>query len=305
VSYRVETTRGTWRAEAIVIATGQCDTPSFPAIGQKFSPYFHQLHSSEYRSPQALAQGGVLVVGASASGIQIAEELHQSGRQVILAAGRHTRLPRHYRGRDIMWWQDRLGILDDRSADVSDLAGARRQPSLQMAGRRGPSLDLARLRNSGLRVMGRAVDVSGTMMGFANDLAETTAIAERKLDRMLARIDEGIRRWGLCAETAEKRDPVILESPACRLDLAASGVRTVIWATGYRPQYPWLHLPIVGEKGQLLEHGGITSAPGVYALGLRWLRRRSSSFIRGIRHDAAELSLEIERFVAARRVKAA
>jgi putative flavoprotein involved in K+ transport len=304
-NYRVETTQGTWRADAIVIATGQCETPLIPAIGGKLSAYFHQLHSSEYRSPEALARGGVLVVGASASGIQIAEELHQSGRQVILAAGHHTRLPRHYRGRDIMWWLDRLGMLDDRAADLPDLASARRQPSLQIAGRHEPALDLAHLRNAGVRVMGRAVDVSGTMMDFANDLAETTAIAERKLARTLARIDEGIRRWGIRAGASEQREPVLLESLAVRFDLAAAGVRSVIWATGYRPEYPWLDLPIVNEKGQILEHGGVTAAPGVYVLGLRWLRRRSSSFIQGIGRDAAELAWEVERFVAARRLKAA
>jgi putative flavoprotein involved in K+ transport len=304
-NYRIESTQGTWSAQAIVIATGQCSTPHVPAIGQALSPCFDQLHSSGYRSPQSLVNGGVLVVGASASGIQIAEELHQSGRQVILAAGRHTRLPRRYRGRDIMWWLDRLGILDDRSADISDLASARRQPSLQLAGRDEPSLDLARLRAAGVRVMGRAVSVSRTMLDFANDLAETTAAAEHTLNRMLARIDEGIWRWGIRADMPDKRDSVVLESIAARLDLAASGVRTIVWATGYRPEYRWLDLPNMNHKGQLLGHGGITAMPGIYVLGLRWLRRRSSSFIQGIGRDATELAWEIERFVATRHLKAA
>lgn len=303
--YRIATTQGTWRAEAVVIATGQCSTPSVPAIARALSPYFHQLHSSEYRSPQSLTDGGVLVVGASASGIQIAEELHQSGRHVILAAGGHTRLPRRYRGRDIMWWLDRLGILDDRSANIADLESARRLPSLQIAGRHDPSIDLAQLRTAGVRVMGRAVGVSGTMMDFANDLAETTAVAEKKLKRMLDRIDTIIRSWGIRAEFPENRDPVILKSVAARIDLAAAGIRTIVWATGYRPDYRWLDLPLLDEAGRVVERDGITRAPGVYILGLRWLRRRSSSFIQGIGRDAAELAFEVERFVAARRTQAA
>jgi len=303
--YQVETSAGAWRATALVVATGQCDSPCIPPVAQQLSPYFHQLHAALYRSPQALPEGGVLIVGASASGLQIAEELHQAGRHVTLSSGRHNRLPRHYRGRDIMWWLDRLGILDDRPADVPDLGDAHRQPSLQMVGRRAPSLDLALLRKAGVRVMGRAVMASRTAMDFANDLAATTAAAEHKLVRMLERIDRGIDQRGISAGAAEPRAPVLLDAPAARIDLAASGVRTVIWATGYRLHYPWLDVPVLDRHGTIVEQGGITAAPGLYVLGLRWLRRRSSSFITGTGRDAHELTREVASFVGRRQVKVA
>jgi putative flavoprotein involved in K+ transport len=302
--YHVETTRSSWRAAAVVIATGQCETPHVPAIAQQLSPYFHQLHSAQYRSPQSLT-GGVLVVGASASGLQIAEEIHQAGRHVTLSVGRHTRLPRRYRGHDIMWWLDRLGMLDDRPADVPDLGNARGQPSLQIAGRREPSLDLARLRNAGVCVMGRAAGAYRTAVDFANDLADTTLAAEHKLARMLERIDRGIRDRGIPAASPEPREPVLLGAHAGRIDLAASGVRTIIWATGYRPRYAWLDVPVLDRCGDIVENGGITAAPGLYVLGLRWLRRRSSSFIEGAGRDAAELAWEVERFVTRRHLRAA
>jgi putative flavoprotein involved in K+ transport len=303
--YRVETTDGAWRVRAVVIATGQCGSPCIPDVAQQLSPYFNQLHAALYRSPQALPAGGVLIVGASASGLQIAEELHQAGRHVTLSSGRHTRLPRHYRGRDIMWWLDRLGILDDRRADVPDLGDAHRQPSLQLVGRRAPSLDLALLRKAGVRVMGRAVTASRTSIDFANDLAATTAAAEQKLVRMLERIDRGIDLRGMRAGAPEPHEPVLLDAPASRIDLAASGVRTVIWATGYRPRYPWLAVPVLDRHGDIVEDGGITAAPGLYVLGLRWLRRRSSSFITGTGRDACELAREIASFVGQRQMKVA
>ena len=303
--YLVDTAGAAWRAKAVVVATGQCETPYVPPVARQLSSYFHHLHAAQYRSPQALPDGGVLIVGASASGLQIAEEIHQAGRHVTLSAGRHSLLPRHYRGRDIMWWLDRLGILDDRPVDVPDLGDARRQPSLQLVGRRAPSLDLALLRAAGVRVMGRAVEAHNTAMDFANDLAETTSVAERKLAKMLERIDHGIRQYGIRAHEPEPRAPILLNAPAARIDLAASGVRTVIWATGYRPRYAWLDVPVLNSCGDIVEDGGLTAAPGLYVLGLRWLRRRSSSFIAGAGRDATELARDVAAFVTRHRMRAA
>lgn len=303
--YRIETTRGAWQAAAVVIATGQCEQPAIPTMARNLSPAIHQLSAATYRSPQAVPAGGVLVVGASASGLQIAEEIRRSGRRVVLAAGRHARLPRRYRGRDIMWWLDRLGILDDRAANLPDLCDARRQPSLQLVGRREPTLDLAVLREAGVQVVGRARAADAATMRFAGDLAETTAAAERKLERMLNRIDRAIAERGLTADAPEPRVPVLLDQPAARIDLAAVGISTVIWATGYRPRYRWLAVPVFDARGDIAEDGGVTAAPGLYILGLRWLRRRSSSFIAGAGRDAEELAAHITRFVARNRIKAA
>jgi len=146
---------------------------------------------------------------------------------------------------------------------------------------------------------------SRTAMDFANDLAATTAAAEHKLVRMLERIDRGIDQRGISAGAPEPRAPVLLDAPAARIDLAASGVRTVIWATGYRLHYPWLDVPVLDRHGTIVEQGGITAAPGLYVLGLRWLRRRSSSFITGTGRDAHELTREVASFVGRRQVKVA
>jgi len=302
--YCIETERVTLACAAVVVATGQCETPFIPAMARQLSGSIHQLPAAAYRCPDALPAGGVLVVGASASGLQIADEIHRSGRRVVLAAGRHARLPRRYRGHDIMWWLDRLGILDDRPS-VADPGDAHRQPSLQLIGRRDRTLDLAVLRDAGVQVVGRACAADRTIMRFAGDLAETTASAERKLARMLARIDHAIVQRGLVADAAEPRAPLWLDQPATRIDLAAAGIATVIWATGYRRQYPWLAVPVLDARGDIVHDGGVTPAPGLYVLGLRWLRRRSSSFIDGTGRDAHELAGHVAQFVARRRIKAA
>lgn len=302
--YRVDTARGTWRAAAIVIATGQCEQPFVPAMAQKLSPAVYQLPAARYRCPDALPDAGVLIVGASASGVQIAEEIRHTGRPVTLAVGQHSRLLRHYRGRDIMAWLDCLGILNDRPADIPDLGNARRQPSLQLVGRPQPALDLRALREIGVRVTGRALAAGRTTMEFAGDLAATTEAAEQRLARMLARVDRLIAERGLDADDPEPRDPLRLDEPPARIDLAQAGIATVIWATGYQPRYPWLALPVL-ENGEVAEQGGITAAPGVFILGLRWLRRRSSSFIEGTGRDATELAVHVADHVARRARRAA
>ncbi len=182
-----------WSARAVVIATGHCDTPQVPAMARALPESVRQITPGRYRNPSALPEGGVLVVGASASGVQIAHELGAAGRAVTLAVGRHVRLPRCYRGRDIIWWLDRAGVLDERIDRVPDPEAARAQPSLQLVG--DPAcrpLDLAVLAAAGVRLNGRALGVDGARMHFAGDLAETPAAAERKLVRLRARIDRFI-----------------------------------------------------------------------------------------------------------------
>lgn len=296
-AYRVVTSRGRWEAAAVVIATGQCESPFVPDLAGSLSPAIHQISAANYRNPDALPAGGVLIVGASASGIQISDELQNAGRPVTLSVGRHTRLPRSYRGRDIMWWLDRLGILDERAMAARDLDRLRRQPSLQLIGRPDRGIDLAYLRESGARIVGRAVDAGAGHMDFAGDLAETTAAAERKLARLIARIDEAVERKGMSFGKAESIAPVVLDCPATRVDFAASDIGTVIWATGYKSRYQWLRVPVLTAQGEIEHDGGVTASPGLYVLGLRWLRRRSSSFIAGSGLDAHELADEIARWL--------
>ena len=286
--YRVETDRGAWTARAVVIATGHCDRPAVPAMARDLPAVVRQVVPSDYRNPDRLPAGGVLVVGASATGVQLAEELHRSGRPVTLSAGRHTRLPRLYRGRDIMWWMDRIGVLDETAAQVPDLARARGQPSLQLVGhpdRR--TIDLGSLQALGVRVVGRSAGVDGHTVCLRDDLAETAAAAQRRLDRLLARIDASPLAAGLPAEDVP---PLVLGPSPAALDLRAEGIRTVLWATGYRRDYRWLKVPVLDAGGELIHHGGITPSPGLYVLGLRFLRRRKSNFIDGVGADAEELA---------------
>jgi putative flavoprotein involved in K+ transport len=188
--YRLSTSRGDWHARVVVIATGHCDVPAIPAYAGRLSAAVHQVTPSDYRNPTRLPAGGVLVVGASATGVQIAEELQRSGRPVTIAVGRHTRLPRLYRGKDIWWWLERIGVLDETTATVSDLRRSRREPSYQLIGsadRR--TLDLAALQAMGVRLVGRAFDAQGTLMHLRDDLADNVASAQAALERLLARVD--------------------------------------------------------------------------------------------------------------------
>jgi len=294
VAYRVETDQGEWQAENVVIATGYCDVPYVPPIATQLAPDIAQLVPSQYRNPASLREGGVLVVGASASGVQLADEIHASGRPVTLAVGRHMRLPRVYRGRDILWWLDAMGVFDESAADVFDIEISRRQPSLQLVGRPDrATLDLPLLEARGVRLAGRAVSVDGASVGFADDLVAHTASADVRLARLLARIDEYATAAGLDASVGppEPFVPFVWPAPApASLDLRREGVRTVIWATGFRRNYSWLRVPVLDERGEIRHEGGVTPAPGLYVLGLYFQRRRKSSFIDGVGDDASVLA---------------
>ncbi|WP_237212934.1 NAD(P)-binding domain-containing protein [Falsiroseomonas oryziterrae] len=300
--YLLETSRGTWRARAVIIATGHCGLPAVPRFAAALCPSVVQLTPSAYRNPGALPDGGVLVVGAAASALQIAEELRLSGRPVVLAAGRHTRAPRSYRGRDIWWWMDRAGMLEDRAEDQPDLARARAQPSLQLVGGPPPrDLDLPTLRALGVRVVGRMRGAAGRVVQFAGDLAENVAGAQRPLESMLARIDPLADAIGAPRERWPSM-PRGFGAGAAVLDLGAERIRSIVWATGYRRDTVWLHVPgLVDETGELRHRGGVTPSPGLYVIGLRFLRRRSSNFIGGVGADATALAADAAGYLAARR----
>ena len=298
--YRAVTSRGVFEARTAVIATGACDRPQVPAMARNLAGGILQIAPSDYRRPGLLPAGGVLVVGASASGTQIADEIRRSGRSVTLAAGRHTRLPRSYRNRDITWWLDQAGIFHERHDEVADLEAARRQPSLQLIGtpeRR--SLGLTELAASGVRLVGYLVDIDGHALRFAADLARHAAAADQKLARVLDRIDDHIVRHGLgeLAGPVDRPAPQTVESSIGALDLRREGIRTVIWATGFRRDYSWLKVPVLGADGEIRHDGGIVPRPGLYALGLRFMRRRNSNFIDGVGVDAAEIAAHLAGFL--------
>ena len=297
-AYGVVTDRGTWRARSVVIATGHCDVPLVPSFAARLSPAIHQLSPSRYRNPGQLPDGGVLVVGASASGAQLADELRDAGRKVYLSAGRHTRLPRRYRGRDILRWLDAMGILDETADQVWDLEASRRAPSFQLVGRPDhSSLDLGILQARGVRLLGTAVDADLSRIGFCDDLAATVARSDAKLTRLLTRIESFVTRAGLETEVGDPEPipPVSPEPAPTELDLRREGITTVLWATGFRRRYDWLRVPVLDARGELRQTGGVTDSPGLYAIGLRFMRRRNSSFIDGVGADAFELSAHIAR----------
>jgi putative flavoprotein involved in K+ transport len=288
--YRVTTTDGGWSARNVIVAAGP--RPRVPQLGEGLSPDVWQVHTNRYRNPSQLPEGGVLVVGASASGVQVAAELRRAGRDVVLAVGTHTRLPRRYRGMDIMWWLEQLGALDRTVDDVGDARRARREPSSQLTGGSGgQGLDLGTLRDLGVLITGRLTGVDDHRVSFAVDLPATTTAAEARLRRTLARIDEHVTASGLDREVhaPEEIPAVTLTGGPESLDLRAAGISTVVWATGFEFRHPWLHVPVFDTGGEIQQYRGVTAAPGLYVMGLRFMHRRNSQFIDGARHDAMSI----------------
>jgi putative flavoprotein involved in K+ transport len=235
----------------------------------------------------------VLIVGASSTGVQLAEELHASGRPVVLAVGDHTRVPRRYRGRDIYAWMETAGILDEPPQETGNVSAARRQPSLQVVGRPdNRNLDLGVLSRQGIRLVGRLAGADGDVVEFAGDLERTTAASHARMTRILDRIDTCIESRGLEAPEADPgvRAPFLAASEQRMLDLQQARIRSVVWATGYGRRYPWLKAPVLDSNGEIIHRGGVTASPGLYVLGLTLLRRRRSPFIDGCALDAQDLA---------------
>ncbi|WP_448628440.1 flavin-containing monooxygenase [Geodermatophilus sp. URMC 64] len=286
--YRVDSSAGSWRARSVVVATGWCDRPFVPAAGAGLDPGIAQETAATYASPAALPPGGVLVVGASASGVQVADEIAATGRSVVLAVGAHTRLPRTYRGMDIAWWLSVMGVLDQRVAPAGRAAS---EPSLQLVGRPDRrDVDLPSLQGRGVVLGGRLAGIEGARVRFGPDLARTAADADARLAAQLRRIDAYARAVGLDDELDPPPPaPTAADTSAApaELDLAAAGIGSVVWATGYRRSYPWLHVPVLDAAGEIRHVAGSTAAPGLHVVGMRRQTRRSSTFLDGVRHDAA------------------
>jgi len=294
--YTVTTDGGTWHTRHLVVATGPHGVPVLPAgLADADVGPAEILTARDYRNPSRVAPGGVLVVGASASGVQIAEELQRAGRQVTLAVGRHTRVPRQYRGFDIHWWLEATGRLAPDRDRIEDREAIRREPSLQLIGRhhsRRPAseVDLAALQRHGVRLAGRLVEVAGGVARFDDCLADRMNEADATMHRLLDSVDRYAERAGLVREIWSPERPRPVPAPArppLSLDLRAEGITTVLVAAGYRSHHPWLHLPIVGVDGAIEQERGSTAAPGVYTVGQRLQHGRASGTIAGARHDAA------------------
>jgi putative flavoprotein involved in K+ transport len=299
--YHVATSSGDIRCRALVIASGACNLPSVPSIRSSIPATIEQFTPFDYRNPDRLPQGGVLVVGASATGIQLAAEIHQSGRPVTLSVGEHVRLPRTYRGRDVLWWMDASGVWNQRFDEIDDLTRARRLPSPQLVGTPDrTTLDLNVLSAMGIELVGRFAGVRDGRALFSGGLRNMFSLADLKMERLLDAFDEWARVNGRAADVneSERFEPTrVPPSSRLQLDLRNGELRSIVWATGFRPDYRWLQVPVVDAKGYLRHEGGVVDSPGMYALGLPVLRRRKSSFIHGVEDDARELTEHLARFL--------
>jgi putative flavoprotein involved in K+ transport len=303
--FEVVAANGEWQATTVVLASGPYHCSDLPAVARDLPATVTSITSAEYRNPDQLDDGGVLVVGAAATGIQLADEIQRSGRPVTLAVGGHVRLPRLYRGRDIMWWLDVAGVLNERYDEVDDIVRARHVASFQLVGSTSrATIDLNSLQRTGVRIVGRfaAVTADGVAQ-FSGSLRNQCALADLKLGRLLDTLDT----WSADHELDSSFDPPerpapteVPANPPLLLALRSGEIKTIIWATGYRPEYPWLRIPVLDGKGRVTHDGGVTACPGLYLLGANFLRRRKSGFIDGVGEDARDISAHLAAYLAQR-----
>jgi len=291
--YLVAADQGEWRCRAVVLATGAFNLPVVPPFASALPSRVTSLTPMEYRNAEQLSDGRVMVVGASATGVQIAAEVRRSGREVLLSVGEHVRGPRMYRGRDIHWWMEAAGVLDERFDEVDDIVRARRVPSMQLAGSdERATFDLNALTHIGIKLVGRFAGVSEGRAQFSGSLRNKCELADLKLGRLLNTIDEWATTSGLDDSIAppHRFEPTRIDSsPPLGIDLSSGEIETIIWATGFRPDYSWIDVDVLDNKGMIRHEGGIVESPGMYLLGTPFLRRRKSSFIDGARVDAEDL----------------
>jgi putative flavoprotein involved in K+ transport len=295
-AFRVDTDGGSWQARNVVVATGDSADPRIPPVAASAPRDLLQIHTNRYRNPAALPPGGILVVGAGPSGQQIAAELRRAKRPVVLAVGRHARMMRRYRGHDIFHWLRELGDLERTIDEVPDPAASTRTPSLPLTGANGgEQLDLAELDQLGVTIAGRLERFDGSRAVFSRDLQATVGDADRRMHRVLDRIDDHIEQAhaGRWPYGPDRVADVALPAGPPSLDLAADRISTVIWATGYRRIYPWLRLPVLDRNGEIAHRRGITRVRGLYVLGLKFQHRRWSHFIGGVGADAAFIARSV------------
>lgn len=291
--FDVTTSDGPVHARFVVAATGPFQRPIIPALVPE-SAGIPQIHSVDYHNPQQLPEGGVLVVGAGSSGVQIADEIQKSGRQVHLAVGPHDRPPRAYRGRDFCWW---LGVLG--KWDMTTPAAGAEHVTIAVSGANGGhTVDFRELAAGGIQLVGRANAFQDGVMRFGTDLATNIRNGDANLFALLDEADAHIERNGLdLPEEPSARDllpdPECMTDPVLELDLRDAGIRSIVWATGFAVDFGWLPEGAVDAQGKPRHQRGVAAEPGVYFLGLPWQSRRGSSFIWGVWHDAKYVADQI------------
>jgi putative flavoprotein involved in K+ transport len=303
--YHVATDDGEIRCRSVVVASGAANVPHVPKVREAVPPHIECFTAFDYGNTERLPRGGVLVVGASATGVQLADEIHRSGRPVTLSVGEHVRLPRTYRGRDVLWWMEHSGVWNQRYDEIDDLERARGLPSPQLIGTpERATLDLNVLRAAGVEIVGRLAAIRDGHALFSGGLRNQFALADLKMHRLLDTFDAWAGNTALDVEVGppERFEPTHAPaSPRLSLDLLHGEIRSIVWATGFRPDYRWLEVPVLNRKGELRHEGGVVAdAPGMYAIGLPVLRRRKSTFIIGAEDDARDIVAHLAQYVSAR-----
>jgi putative flavoprotein involved in K+ transport len=285
-----ETSDGAIEADNVVVATGPYQRPRDPPHLRDGAGLF-QLDASRYKNPAQLPPGAVLVVGSGASGAQIAEELLRAGRRVYLSVGQHRRMPRRYRGRDLIWWLDEMGLLQRPTEE----RGPERSLPLISGAFGGNTIDFRQFAAEGVTLLGRMVAANNAVVEFAPDLAKRLAYGDASYIFFLDMVDAHVEARSLdMPRDSEARavlpDPLCLTEPLRQLDLKATGVAAVIWATGYDFDFGWIDVPVLNPHGEPVHTKGITGVPGMYFLGLQWLAKLNSSLLSGVGDDAAVLA---------------
>ena len=300
--YKVVTDRGDWHSPTVVLAAGANNIANIPAVADAVPPGIAMLTPPQYRGPDQLDRGGVLVVGAAATGVQLAEEIRRSGRPVTLSVGEHVRAPRVYRGKDILWWMDATGLHDERYDEIDDINRARRLPSFQLVGTpERTTLDLNMLTGIGVKLVGKLAGINEGKAQFSGSLRNVCALADLKMHRLLDTIDEWVTENDLDGEVGptERFAPTELDDDLpLGLDLTNGEIKTIIWATGFRPDYSWLDVPVFDRKGLVRHDGGVvTDAPGMYLMGMQFIRRRKTVFLDGAGDDARDFSAHLAAYL--------
>ena len=286
--FQVHTSQGEFSADQVIVASGGYHTPIIPRLAERLPAELNQIHSEQYRNPQALPAGNVLVVGSGQSGAQIAEDLHLAGRKVYLAVGDAPRCARFYRGKDVVDWLAQMGYYDI-GVDTHPLReGVRDNTNHYVTGRDGGrDIDLRHFAREGMRLFGRLDGLQGTRLQFANNLAQSLDSADAVYNRINASIDQYIEQHAIDAPPGERYQPVWTPEQACdELDLEQEGITSIIWCIGFSPDFTWLEAPVFNGRGHPAHQRGVTAQPGLYFLGLPWLYTWGSGRFSGVAKDA-------------------